>query len=87
MSEMLRKENVKIPDLKSKLAEFESEKAELKKYDVENAELKFRVKKLEARLAIVEQSSVIGQTQNNEKEILEVLLEVSAVDDSVVQPK
>ncbi|RIA83672.1 hypothetical protein C1645_833459 [Glomus cerebriforme] len=60
----LRKENAKIPELREKLlkfAEVEAENARLKqiieenaRHDAENAELKFRVGELEARLALLE---------------------------------
>ncbi|CAG8803196.1 44291_t:CDS:10, partial [Gigaspora margarita] len=79
-----------------KFAEAKAENTRLKqiieenvKRDVENTELKSRVGELEARLAIMEHSSVAvnRQSQNDKEAILEILSEVSAVDNSVVQPK
>jgi hypothetical protein len=49
----LRVLNAKLLAEIKKLAKFESEKAKLKRHDVENPELKSRVGDLEARLAIV----------------------------------
>ncbi|PKK71132.1 hypothetical protein RhiirC2_865793 [Rhizophagus irregularis] len=65
----LRKENAEIPELREKFlkfAEVEAENARLKQIikenarrDSENAELKSRVGELEARLALLEQSSAV----------------------------
>src|SRR3954469_10213808 len=80
----LRKENAEIPELREKFlkfAEVEAENARLKQIieenarrDSENTELKSRVGELEARLALLEQSSAVngmafpfGQTQNGEE--------------------
>ncbi|CAG8630589.1 3031_t:CDS:1, partial [Paraglomus brasilianum] len=94
------KENAKIPELEKKFAEIKSENVKLKqiieenvKRDVRVEELEQKNKELEARLAVVEQSSVVvdGQTQNDSRSedanaskeaILEMLPEISADDDS-----
>ncbi|CAH1769273.1 3312_t:CDS:2, partial [Entrophospora sp. SA101] len=85
----LRKENTEIPELREKLLRFvevEAENARLKQIieenarrDAENAELKSRVRELEARLALLEQGSAVdgmvlsfGQTQND-KEAMSVV--------------
>jgi predicted nuclease with TOPRIM domain len=64
----LRKENTEIPKLREKFAEVETENARLKQIikgnarrDTENAELKSRVGELEARLALLEQGSVVNE--------------------------
>ncbi|CAG8552667.1 7363_t:CDS:2 [Ambispora gerdemannii] len=97
-----RKENAKIPELEKKFADIKSENLKLKqiikknvKHDVRVDELEQKNKELEARLAVVEQSSVAvdGQLQNDSRSedsnaskevILEILPEVSADDDSIV---
>src|SRR3954451_7235223 len=77
----LKKKNDKIPVLEKKFAEVKAENARLKqiieentRHDAENAELKSRVEELEARLALLEQSSAVNemtlsfnQTQNDEE--------------------
>src|SRR5687767_11288412 len=80
----LRKKNAEIPKLRGKLlifAEVEAENVKLKQIieenvrrDSENAELKFRVGELEARLALLEQGSAVDgmvlsfcQIQNGEE--------------------
>ena len=77
----LRKENTKISELKEKFLKFakvEAKNARLRqiiegnaRHDAENAKLKSRVGELEARLALLEQSSAVdgmalsfGRTQN-----------------------
>ena len=97
----LRKVNTEIPELKEKLlrfAEVEAENAMLKqiieknaRHDAENAELKSRVGKLEARLALLEQGSVVDgmalsfcQTQNDEEAIPVVTVPTVDVPDSVI---
>ena len=97
----LRKENTEIPELREKFlkfAEVEAENARLKQIieenarrDAENAELKSRVGELEARLALLEQSSAVdgmalpfGQTQNGEEAMPVVTLPTVDVPDSVI---
>jgi hypothetical protein len=97
----LRKENAEIPELREKLlkfAEVEAENARLKqiieenaRHDAENAELKFRVGELEARLALLEQGSAVdemalsfGQTQNDEEAMPVVTVPTVDVPDSVI---
>src|SRR5947199_5008833 len=97
----LRKENVEIPELREKLlrfAEVEAENAKLKQIieenarrDAENAELKSRVGELEARLALLEQSSAVDgiafpfdQTQNGEEAMPVVTLPTVDVPDSII---
>ncbi|CAB4396835.1 unnamed protein product [Rhizophagus irregularis] len=97
----LRKENAEIPELREKLlrfAEVEAENAKLRQIieenarrDSENAELKSRVGELEARLALLEQSSAVdgmalsfGQTQNGEEAIPVVMVPTVDVPDSVI---
>src|SRR5215213_8576869 len=96
----LRKENAEIPELREKLLRFadvEAENEKLKKIieentrrDAENAELKSRVGELEARLALLEQSSAVdgmalpfGQTQNGEEVMPVVTVPTVDVPDSV----
>ena len=90
----LRKENDKIPELEKKFAEVKAENAKLKQIieenarrDAENAELKSRVGELEARLALLEQSSAVdgmalsfGQTQNGEEAMPTVDVPDSVID-------
>ncbi|GBC08130.1 hypothetical protein RclHR1_07920005 [Rhizophagus clarus] len=100
----LRKENTVIPDLRNRLSVFEAEVAELKhknvktlrtseeyneRRDVKIQKLEQKNAELEARLAVVEQSSVAvnGQSQNDKEVIPEVLPEVLTVDGSIVQLK
>src|SRR5437764_6120068 len=97
----LRKENVEIPELREKLlkfAEVEAENAKLKQIieenarrDSENAELKSRVGELEARLALLEQSSAVdgmalsfGRTQNGEEAMPVVTVPTVDIPDSVI---
>ncbi|RGB34406.1 hypothetical protein C1646_153626 [Rhizophagus diaphanus] len=97
----LRKENAEIPELRGKLlifAEVEAENARLKQIieenarrDSENAELKFRVGELEARLVLLEQDSAVDgmalsfcQIQNGEEAILAVTVLTIDVPDSVI---
>src|ERR1044072_3002069 len=81
--------------LRQRITELEAENVKLRqiiedntKREAENTELKSKVGKLEARLAILEQSPPIvnGQPQNDPKRNKEVSSEVSAVDvsDTVV---
>ncbi|GBB85423.1 hypothetical protein RclHR1_11960011 [Rhizophagus clarus] len=84
----LRKDNTEIPDLRNKLLVFDAEIAELKRRNAEairaneenNERRDAKVKKLEARLAIVE--------QNGKETIPEVLPEISApnnnTDDKII---
>ncbi|CAB4431702.1 unnamed protein product [Rhizophagus irregularis] len=74
----LRKENAEIPELREK-------------HDAENAELKSRVGELEARLALLEQSSAVdgmvflfGQIQNGEEAMPVVTLPTVDVPDSII---
>ncbi|POG57726.1 hypothetical protein GLOIN_2v1886361, partial [Rhizophagus irregularis DAOM 181602=DAOM 197198] len=97
----LMKENDEIPELKEKLlrfAEVEAENAKLKQIieenarrDSENAELKSRVGELEARLALLEQSSAVdgmalsfGWIQNGEEAMPVVMVPTVDVPDSVI---
>src|SRR3954452_16213153 len=97
----LRKETAKIPELREKFlkfAEVEAENARLKQIieenarrDSENAELKSRVGELEARLALLEQSSAVdgmalpfGQTQNGEEAMPVVTVPIVDVPDFVI---
>ncbi|RGB22483.1 hypothetical protein C1646_776017 [Rhizophagus diaphanus] len=90
----LRKENTVILDLRNKLSMSDAEIAELKRRDIEvlraneeyNERRDVKIKKLEqkdaeleARLAVVERSSVAvnGQPQNYKEAIPEVLPEIS----------
>ncbi|PKB92989.1 hypothetical protein RhiirA5_442697, partial [Rhizophagus irregularis] len=87
----LRKENAEIPELREKLLRFakvEAENARLKQVieenarrDAENAELKSRVGELEARLALLEQSSAMdgmalpfGQTHDVPDSVIDQLI-------------
>src|SRR2546423_9385829 len=99
----LRKENAKIPELEKKFTEIKSENMKLKqiieenvKRDVRVEELEQKNKELEARLAVVEQSSVVvdGQPQNDSRSevanaskeaIPEVVSAVIVPDSQVVQ--
>ena len=87
----IESENAEIPELRRKVADVEAENAKLRQIIEENAKRDVRVKELEqknteleARLAIVEQSSVAvnGQSQNDKEAIPEVT--ISTVDVSVV---
>ena len=94
----LRKENAEIPELREKLlkfAEVEAENAKLKQIieenarrDAENTELESRVRELEARLALLEQSSAValqfGQKQNGEEAMPVVTVSTVDVPDSVM---
>src|SRR5256884_123726 len=97
----LRKENAEIPELRGKLlifAEVEAENARLKQIieenarrNSENAELKFRVGELEARLALLEQGSAVDgmalsfcQIQNGEEAMPAVTVPTVDVPDSVI---
>ncbi|PKY30203.1 hypothetical protein RhiirB3_485727 [Rhizophagus irregularis] len=97
----IAKENAEIPELREKLlkfAEVEAENARLKQIieenarrDSENAELKSGVGELEARLALLEQSSAVdgmalpfGQTQNGEEAMPVVTVQTVDVPDSVI---
>ncbi|GBC52267.2 hypothetical protein GLOIN_2v1886361 [Rhizophagus irregularis DAOM 181602=DAOM 197198] len=97
----LMKENDEIPELKEKLlrfAEVEAENTKLKQIieenarrDSENAELKSRVGELEARLALLEQSSAVdgmalsfGWIQNGEEAMPVVMVPTVDVPDSVI---
>ena len=94
----LRKENAEISELREKLlkfAEVEAENARLKQIieenarrDAENAELKSRVGELEARLALLEQSSVVEGMAlplgNGEEAMPVVTLPTVDVPDSVI---
>src|SRR5437763_5480107 len=97
----LRKENAEIPELRGKLlifAEVEAENAKLKQIikenarrNSENAELKFRVGELEARLALLEQGSAVNgmalsfcQIQNGEEAMPAVTVPTVDVPDSVI---
>src|SRR5437763_15396903 len=97
----LRKENAEIPELRGKLlifAEVEAENARLKQIieenarrNSENAELKFRVGELEARLALLEQGSAVDgmawsfcQIQNGEEAMPAVTVPTVDVLDSVI---
>ncbi|GBC49815.2 hypothetical protein GLOIN_2v1886361 [Rhizophagus irregularis DAOM 181602=DAOM 197198] len=94
----LRKENAEIPELREKFlkfAEVEAENARLKQIikenarrDSENAELKSRVGELEARLALLEQSSAVDGMalpfQNGEEAMPVVTVPTVDVPDSVI---
>ncbi|RIA81685.1 hypothetical protein C1645_836603 [Glomus cerebriforme] len=76
-----------ISELEAKNIKLETEKAKLLKQimekdakrDIENTELKFRVRKLEVRLAVLEQgiTEVTGQPQNDKEVIAEVQVYLS----------
>jgi hypothetical protein len=97
----LRKENAEIPELREKLlifAKIEAENAKLKQIieenarrDFENAELKSRVRELEARLALLEQGSAVdgmalsfGQIQNGKEAMPVVMVSTVNIPDFVI---
>ncbi|CAB5378178.1 uncharacterized protein OCT59_010565 [Rhizophagus irregularis] len=92
---ILKKENAEIPELRLK---FETENARLKqiikentRHNTKNAELKSRVGKLEAKLALLEQGSAVdgivlsfGQTQNDEEAMPVVTVPTVNVPNSII---